>query len=131
MSVGPVPPEALLEKVSLVDRTWNYRGEGGANLVISLPQDRMVVRFAKSKYSCKDTDAKILEIAYFANEVMRPLLGSQFVRPLRIGRVDKDDFDHVRIEVQPFRPVNRCVKDINSKKVIGLPMSFLHCGQKN
>ena len=116
MSVAP-EQQALLEKVSLLDRTWNYRGEGGANLVISLPQDRMVVRFAKSKYTCKDTDAKILEIAYFANEVMRPLLGSQFVRPLRIGIVNNDDFDHVRIEVQPFRPLNRCVKDINSKKV--------------
>lgn len=116
MSVA-VDQDALLEEVSLLDKTWHYRGEGGANLVISLPQEKIVVRFAKSKYASKDTDAKILEIAYFANEIMRPLLGSQFVRPLRIGIVNHDDFDHVRLEVQPFRPLNRCVKDINSKKV--------------
>ena len=110
-------PSAELEEVSLVGKTWHYRGEGGANLVISLPGDKMVVRFAKSKYSSKDTDTKILEIAYYANEVMRPLLGRQFVRPLRIGIVNNDDFDHVKLEVQPFRPPNRWIKDINSKKV--------------
>ena len=42
------------EPVPLSGRRWHYRGEGGANLVISLPGDRTVVRFAKSKYAGKD-----------------------------------------------------------------------------
>lgn len=117
MSWLVVPEAPSMEEVNLQGKTWNYRGEGGANLVISLPEDKMVVRFAKTKYAGKDTDAKILEIAYFANEVMRPLLGSLYVRPLRIGVVDNQDFEHVRIEVQPFRPLNRCVKDVSSKRV--------------
>jgi hypothetical protein len=97
------------ERVSLGPSTvWHYRGEGGANLVICLPEDKTVVRFAKSKYAGKkDQDAKIGEIAYFANEVMRPLLGMHFVRPVRIGVVDEEDFQWVKRKAQPFRPANR------------------------
>jgi hypothetical protein len=93
----------------LTDKLWRYRGEGGANLVISVPCDKTVVRFAKSKYAGKDQvspcsalkraashhftilqDAKVGEIAYFANEIMRPLLGPTFVRPVRIGVVSDE-----------------------------------------
>lgn len=49
---------------------------------------------------------------------MRPLLGSHFVRPVGIGRLSDEDFERVKLEAQPFRPKNRCKKDINSKKVI-------------
>ncbi len=42
------------EPVRLAGREWLYRGEGGANLVISIPEERTVVRFAKSKYAGKD-----------------------------------------------------------------------------
>ncbi len=108
------------ERVSLGPGTgWHYRGEGGANLVVSLPASKTVVRFAKSKYAgMKDQDSKIGEIAYFANEVMRPLLGARFVRPVRIGVVDEDDFQWVKRRAQPFRPAARTKKDINSRRVI-------------
>ncbi len=94
-------------------------------------------------------DQKISEIAYFANEVMRPLLGEIFVRPVRIGGVNEHDFEMVKLEVpgtsfspllfftgvisygdtyfsylaqaQPFRPLSRCKKDINSRRVILSP----------
>ena len=38
---------------------WSYRGEGGANLVVSLDQQSSVVRFTKSKYPDKDHDCKV------------------------------------------------------------------------
>ncbi len=88
------------EPVALRDREWLYRGEGGANLVISLLAERTVVRFAKSKYAGKDQDPKINEIAYFANEVMRPLLGEVYVRPVRIGVVGERDFETVKQQVR-------------------------------
>ena len=46
--------EEEAEQVVLRGREWLYRGEGGANLVISIPEERTVVRFAKSKYAGKD-----------------------------------------------------------------------------
>ena len=38
---------------------WSYRGEGGANLVVSLDHQSTVVRFTKSKYPDKDHDCKV------------------------------------------------------------------------
>ncbi len=66
-------------------------------------------------------DQKIGEMAYFANEVMRPLLGETLVRPVRTGVVSEEDFETVRRQAQPFRPLNRCKKDINSRRVILAP----------
>lgn len=103
------------EEVRLCGKPWLYRGEGGANLVLSLPEEKTVVRFAKSKYAGKDMDAKIRAIAAFANGPMAPLLGAAFVRPLRIGVCH---FDSVRSEVQPSRPPRRRRKDVFSKKAI-------------
>jgi len=37
--------------VSLSALNWRYRGEGGANLVLSLVKEKAVVRFTKSKYA--------------------------------------------------------------------------------
>lgn len=105
----------------MLDRTWHYRGEGGANLVISIDDDlhsRIVARFSKSKYPDKDNDSKICEIAFYANSVMRPALGSHYVRPVSVGIVSEVDFERVKLEAQPFRPVQRCKKDIRSRKVI-------------
>jgi len=114
-SIERVAPEA----VELGPGTdWRYRGEGGANLVVSVPGKKTVVRFAKSKYAGKDQDSKIGEIAYFANEVMRPMLGPHFVRPVRIGVVDEPDFQWVKRRAQPYRPACRTKKDINSHRVI-------------
>lgn len=111
--------------VDLNEWVWRYRGEGGANLVISLLDEqrgtRKVARFSKSKYKDKDNDAKIDETAFYANSVMGPLLGARFVRPVTIGVVDEDDFEAVRTETLPYRPVERCKKDIRSRKVISSP----------
>ncbi|TRY63503.1 hypothetical protein TCAL_00402 [Tigriopus californicus] len=110
--------KALARSISVVAQPWTYRGEGGANLVIALSDEKSVLRFAKSKFVDKDVDGKIGEIAYFANTVMRPRLGSLFIRPLEIRIVDDLDFHNVRESVQPLRPPARLKKDMKSKKVI-------------
>ena len=125
--IPPVP-------VALKDRQrWDYRGEGGANLVLSLAsndrQRRQIVRFAKTKFVGKDQEATIVETAYFANEIMRPLLGVEFVRPLRIGVVSDEDFELVKSGVEPLRPASRVKKRINTRKVILSPdCAFLSDG---
>ena len=82
---------------------------------------RKIARFSKSKYKDKDNNAKIDEKAFYANSVMTPLLGSKFVRPVSIGIVDDHDFEIVKMEAQPFRPLARCKKNIRSRKVIISP----------
>lgn len=36
--------EAGIVPVTVVDKAWKYRGEGGANLVISLSDEKQVIR---------------------------------------------------------------------------------------
>lgn len=52
---------------------------------------------------------------------MTPLLGAKYVRPVTVGIMDDLDFETVRMEAQPFRPLARCKKDIRSRKVIISP----------
>ena len=40
--------------ITITPISYRYRGEGGANLVVSVPGKKTVVRFAKSKYAGKD-----------------------------------------------------------------------------
>ena len=35
-------------RISLVNEAWEYRGEGGANLVISIKDRRKIIRFKKT-----------------------------------------------------------------------------------
>ena len=113
------------ERIQLDHWSWHYRGEGAANLVISLQDDkfgeRKIARFRKSKYKDKDNNGKIEETAFYANFVMTPLLGEKFVRPVSVGIMDETDYETVRMEAQPFRPLARCKKDIRSRKVILSP----------
>ena len=108
----------LIDEVNLSDFDWKYRGEGGANLVISLPHQRTIVRFTKSKYPDKDHDSKVQAIAHYANHVMRPALGEHYVRPITIGTVHINDLELVKDKIQEMRPRSRCNKDIAGKKVI-------------
>ena len=126
MNLDKFLPSNLItpDLIQLERYTWNYRGEGGANLVISLEDEKgrkQIARFSKSKYKDKDNNAKIDETAYYANCVMTPLLGSRFVRPVTIGIMDEFDFETVKMEAQPHRPLNRVKKDIKSRKVILSP----------
>lgn len=130
---GPMEDSAIMslpcmmlstERIHLEQWKWSYRGEGAANLVISLQDTkgtRKIARFSKSKYKDKDNNAKIDEKAFYANSVMGPLLSSKFVRPVTVGIMDEEDFETVRMEAQPFRPLARCKKNIRSRKVIISP----------
>ncbi len=119
------PPSPNIVGVNLDEWNWAYRGEGGANLVIRMENvtsdKKMIARFSKSKYKDKDNDAKVEETAFYAMVVMSRLLGSRFVRPVTVGIMDQCDFETVKFEAQPFRPLERCKKDIRSHKVILSP----------
>ena len=43
-----LPSTTNLPVISLVNEAWEYRGEGGANLVISITGKRKIIRFKKT-----------------------------------------------------------------------------------
>ena len=61
--------------IFLRDAEWSYRGEGGANLVLSLENEKTVVRFTKSKYSDKDHDFKVSLVISRPSQPRRKKIG--------------------------------------------------------
>ncbi|XP_040568205.1 inositol-pentakisphosphate 2-kinase [Lepeophtheirus salmonis] len=110
-----------LPRIVLPPDGWYYRGEGNANLVISLVSSRSVLRFRKSKYYDKDHDSDTLEIIQYVNKIMRPLLGEQFVRSLYVAYLSTEDVEEVKTRIQPFRPLKRIKKDVKGTIVIVSP----------
>lgn len=63
---------------------WKYRGEGNANVVISLPNQKQVLRIAKTSETSKTVEStESLESIglTFYNKIMTRLLGESFVSP--------------------------------------------------
>lgn len=98
-----------------------YRGEGNANLVIALPDRRIVLRFPKSKFADKSQDEKLQTIARYVNNVMIPKFGENYVHPVSIGVVSYQDLETIKEAVKFIRPDQRCYKDIFFPKALILP----------
>ena len=97
-----------------------YRGEGNANLVVALPQSRIILRFPKSKFSEKSQCEKLEAICRYINLVMRPEM-PQYVDPVTIGMLDWAQFQLVRERVGLSRPASRLGKDIYYPAALVMP----------
>lgn len=109
-----------------------YRGEGNANLVISLPQELMVIRFRKSlpaEASPDDDKIRVKREVEFVRHVVSGYLGS-YVRIPEIVRYDPKDVALLLEIIRPFRPVERkqksSVKNYSTKMpdYAFLPLNF-------
>lgn len=98
-----------------------YLGEGNANLVVAIRNKRVVLRFAKSKFSEKCQEEKLAEIATFVNWVMLPRLGDSFIHPVAVVELPHHELQWLKSEIQRFRPPLRCNKDIFYPKALLLP----------
>eukprot|EP00092_Neocalanus_flemingeri_P009020 GFUD01009706.1.p1 GENE.GFUD01009706.1~~GFUD01009706.1.p1 ORF type:complete len:428 (-),score=111.17 GFUD01009706.1:153-1436(-) len=109
-------------KISRMDLTGgvSYRGEGNANLVVSLPGSRTILRFPKSKFIDKSQHEKLETIARYVNEVIYPEL-LDYVDPVSVTTVDWQQLDAIRTLVNPFRPPDRVAKDIFYPAALVLP----------
>eukprot|EP00090_Calanus_glacialis_P039047 TRINITY_DN68005_c0_g1_i1.p1 TRINITY_DN68005_c0_g1~~TRINITY_DN68005_c0_g1_i1.p1 ORF type:complete len:422 (+),score=106.99 TRINITY_DN68005_c0_g1_i1:84-1349(+) len=97
-----------------------YRGEGNANLVVSLTGSRTILRFPKSKFIDKSQHEKLETIARYVNEVIRPEL-LEYVDPVSLTTLDWHQLEAIRSLVHPYRPQNRLAKDIFYPAALVLP----------
>lgn len=98
----------------------SYRGEGNANLVVSLTGSRTILRFPKSKFIDKSQHEKLETIARYVNEVIRPEL-LEYVDPVTLTTLDWHQLEAIRTLVHPYRPHNRLAKDIFYPAALVLP----------
>lgn len=123
------------EKVlSLRETEWRYRGEGNANLVLSLPQQRCVLRLRKHDSSdlyINRTDAstdKHIDIAsreaLFCRMVMVPLLGEAYIQPPAVVVLDQREIEQLEGALHSHRPSHRNHKGIYSHPCLTYGMLF-------
>jgi len=106
-AAGGVPLEPFSDHAG-----WQYRAEGGANIVISLPHQGRVLRFPKTTYA--DPVARLRRLADYRNLVTSPLLGEHGHAPWQVVRLAPDDLRRLAAAIEERRPLRRRVDAINS-----------------
>ncbi|XP_059470979.1 inositol-pentakisphosphate 2-kinase [Neocloeon triangulifer] len=119
--VAAAENENSVPRLNLSNVKWKYRGEGNANLVIALPNERCIVRLRKVdkcklvRHSEADrySEAQRLrqEVAFY-HKVMIPLLGSCFLKQSVVYRLDKEQVQKISQILQNQRPAHRNHKDV-------------------
>ncbi|XP_071442613.1 inositol-pentakisphosphate 2-kinase isoform X2 [Hetaerina americana] len=124
------PPKGSIVKpvrFPLHGKKWTYRGEGNANVVIALPQERKVVRLRKSNaagiYSPGESATFFLEENFYL-KVMIPLLGACYVKPPIIVSIDGFEILEIEAQLAHQRPVFRRHKTIRMSDAAALYMDF-------
>ncbi|KAL1129935.1 hypothetical protein AAG570_012879 [Ranatra chinensis] len=93
------------------DTQWTYRGEGNANLVISLPQEKIIFRFHKLEYNLevdvgtiKQEEDKVKRDVQFSNAITDKFIGIAYVQPPHYAKLPDDDAVKLDNEVLKMRP---------------------------
>ncbi|XP_014246148.1 inositol-pentakisphosphate 2-kinase [Cimex lectularius] len=114
--------------LSLDNLNWIYRGEGNANLVISLPQEKIILRMQKCEYDIivnkrviQQMELKIITDLKFYKFVMLPLLGKAFVQPPFLARISDKEIAELDAKLYNFRPSFRLNKGVRFSLLTGHP----------
>ena len=99
---------------TLRSKSWKYRGEGNANLVLALTNNNKIIRFQKFSSNEKKKEEKIWFQVDFCREVMQPLLGKSFVNVPDIVFISDSEINELNKFIHPFRDVKRLNKEIGS-----------------
>lgn len=100
----------LFEKAKNMDMSkvvWKYRGEGNANVVVSLPNQKRVLRIAKTGETSKTVEStESLEslCLTFYNKIMTRLLGESFVSPgQRVILSNSKSMESELVQIRPSK----------------------------
>ncbi|XP_046682643.1 inositol-pentakisphosphate 2-kinase [Homalodisca vitripennis] len=105
--------------LSIVKKKWKYRGEGNANLVLALPEERVILRLHKMRRDSTITKEveyeemnRVCREAFFCRMVMVPLLGKAYIQPPIVARVQHKEIHLLDRLLLPQRPNFRHHKGI-------------------
>ncbi|KAK6621291.1 hypothetical protein RUM43_011597 [Polyplax serrata] len=103
----------VAERFTLKNKKWNYRGEGNANLVLSLLDDKQIMRLRKS-FPGEAVEDRIWLETDFCRWVMQPLLGESFVNVPTVVCLPETDLMELNEKLLCMRPARRHNKGIYS-----------------
>lgn len=107
--------------LTLKNLKWMYRGEGNANLVISLPEKKVIIRMQKCVYDVsinKDLlEAKLVKDVQFHKNIMAPLLGRTFVHAPVLARISENEIAEINNCLYVIRPKFRLNKGVRCSLV--------------
>ncbi|XP_067011376.2 inositol-pentakisphosphate 2-kinase [Anabrus simplex] len=100
------------QRLSLYGKKWKYRGEGNANLVLALPQERKIVRLRKYESTgvrgTEDEEReRVVRETLFCRGMMVPLLGACYIQPPTAAYLELGDVRWLDQMLRPQRPVSR------------------------
>ncbi|XP_073999574.1 inositol phosphate kinase 1 isoform X2 [Rhodnius prolixus] len=108
-----------IRNFTLANTPWLYRGEGNANLVISLPREKVILRLQKLEYDVKITSSlleeleqKLLRDVEFYRKVMVSFLGTSFFQPPILTRISEKEVSQIDQNLFTIRPRYRLTKGI-------------------
>ncbi|KAK9509411.1 hypothetical protein O3M35_006738 [Rhynocoris fuscipes] len=108
-----------IPNITLASTPWMYRGEGNANLVISLPREKVIIRLQKLEYDVKITkslleekEKKLIRDVEFYRKVMFVLLGTTFLHPPILARISDKEVSEIDQKLYTIRPRYRLSKGI-------------------
>ncbi|BET02494.1 Inositol-pentakisphosphate 2-kinase [Nesidiocoris tenuis] len=108
-----------ITNLSLKDFAWRYRGEGNANLVLSLPYEKLILRMQKCDYGAildpgtvQEWEVKLKKSVAFYRKIMVPLLGTEFILPPDLARISDDEISDIDRTLVKVRPSFRLAKGL-------------------
>lgn len=83
---------------------WYYKGEGNANLVIALKNERKVVRLPKQEENENTQDARVKASLVYYEKVILPLFSEAYFQQPKLARIKKQQVDNLNKILRDVRP---------------------------
>uniref|UniRef100_A0A1B6DR31 Inositol-pentakisphosphate 2-kinase n=2 Tax=Clastoptera arizonana TaxID=38151 RepID=A0A1B6DR31_9HEMI len=118
----------IMQQIHILRKKWKYRGEGNANLVIALPQEKVILRLHKSHKDAiikpemqSEEEDHVRREALFCTFVMVPLLGRAYIQPPIPAIINSAEIRKLHDELLHHRPESRHHKVVRCGNVTIYP----------